>query len=349
MTAMADRQDPQAPALRFADERPESPSGWRTQLPEPSHLWIRFRPRAGRAWRDWPGPDRPWLDLSHGGRPVWSTADGRLPDAANERLDDVLYLPPVAAERAEELKTFAERQARHGTPVLIQRVVPRAGETPLAAISATGVTAVFDLLAPLLEGGLDSLLTLPAGSVAVWPLLPGLTEGPDLWRDGCRRLTEAGVTAVQAVSPALGPADRRRLAEDRDPEIFHALFHQPPPDPRAFAREAWRQGLAPFLDRPLPGPPLRGRDNRRVAGVLALAAELWHRLGRPAARGQDLFRAAREIDRASWNLAALAREGNLGVLHWLSASDRRFVEEALAGRRPSLLDELWREYLCDEP
>lgn len=349
MTVVADRQDPRASALRFADQRLEGPAGWRTQLPEPAHLWIRFSPRAGRGWRTWPGPDRPWLDLSRGGRPVWSNPRGRLPEVGSEGLDDVLYLPPVSAELETERLALAERQAGLGGPVLIQRQVPRAGELQPAETSQAGVTAVFDLLVPLLESDLDRLRSLPPGSIAIWPLLPGLTDGRDLWRNGCRRLSEAGVEAVQALSPALDPADRRRLAEDRDPAIFHALFHQPPPDPRAFAREAWRHRLSPFPDRPLPGPALRGRENRRVAGALALAAELWHRLGRPAARGQDLFRAAREIDRSTWDLAALNRDGNLGVLTWLSAPDRQFVEEALAGQRPSLLDELWREYLCDEP
>ena len=77
---------------------------------------------------------------------------------------------------------------------------------------------------------------------------------------------------------------------------------------------AHRHGLEPFLSRPLPRPPVLGAGNRRIGGVLALAGELWLRLGRPVEQGQALYRAARWVDRSSYDLEALAREGNLGVL-----------------------------------
>lgn len=330
----------EARALDAAASAEEAPIGLRLHLPEPADFWIRFAPRAGRGWRAWPGPDRPWLDLAGGARVVWSATADRFPSLTEEPLDDLLYLPPVATEWTAARDAAARAHGQRGTPVLMQRL---AGEP--AADAPDGTVIVVDLLSPLLAGDPDALGRLPPGVAAVWPLLPGLTDDPKLWRQGCERLAAAGVTAVQAVVPTLQPADRRRLAEGRDERTFHALFHGPAPDPRSFARQAWRQGLSPFLDRPLPRPPLRGRENRRLAGLLALAGELWHRLGRPAGRGQRLFRAARETDRTSLDLAALAREGNLGVLTWLAAPERSFVEEALAGDRPALLRELWQEYL----
>lgn len=343
-----DDAPPAAPALDLAaesaDGRAQRSWGWRSQLPEPAHLWIRFRPAGGKGWRDWPGPERPWLDFAHGGPPVWTPGDGALPEPDGEPLGDVALVPPVAAEHTADRKALIERLASHGTPVLDQRLAP---DTPSVSSSPLpeGVVVVYDLLAPLLGGDLETLARLPAGSTAVWPLLAGITDDPGLWREGCRKLAAAGVATLQAMSPPLGPADRRRLADGRDESVFEALFHRPAPEPRGLACEAWRHGLSPLLERPLPRPPLRGRGNRRVAGRLALIAELWHRLDRPAARGQDLFRAAREIDRTSWDLAALARDGNLGVLTWLRPADRKLVEEILAGERPGLLDELWNEYL----
>lgn len=282
---------------------------------------------------------------------MWSPGIGPLPDRAlpdldDEPLDDVLYLPPVTAEQEDARRSLARHHARRGTPVLVQRIAgdPVGERGDPETDPEVGILTVFDLLSPLLEGELEALALLPAGAVAVWPLLPGLTDDPGLWSEGCRRLAAAGVAVVQAVSPALLPGDRRRLAEGRDEDVFQALFHRAPPPSRDFVRVAWRHGLAPFLERPLPRSPLRGRENRRVAGLLLLAAELWHRLERSAARGQELFRAGRETDRTPLDLAALAREGNLGVLTWLGPADRAFVEEALSGERPALLRELQEEY-----
>lgn len=338
------------PALRLAEPRSGRSRGLRSHLPEPAHLWVAFMPRGGRSWRSWPGPRRPWLDLARGGRPVWVTGTGRLPRLDDEALDDVLYLPPVAPEQEEERRSLARHHARRGTPVLMQHLAGEGAQTSASPgpEPASGIHTVFDLLATLSEGELDPLGRLPAGTSAVWPLLPGITDDPKLWSEGCRRLADAGVTAVQAVSPTLVPRDRRHLAEGRNEAVFHALFHRDPPPPRDFARVAWRHGLAPFLERPLPRVPLRGRENRRVAGLLFLTAELWHRLERPAARGQELFRAGRETDRTTLELAALAREGNLGVLTWLPSADRVFLEQALSGERPALLRELWDEYLDGE-
>ena len=94
-----------------------------------------------------------------------------------------------------------------------------------------------------------------------------------------------------------------------------------------------------------PRPPLPRAENRRVAGLLALAAELWLRLGRPVERAQALFRAARWLDATAYDIDALRREGNLAVVNALDPLARRVVAEAAGGGEPPLLGELMAEYL----
>ena len=102
---------------------------------------------------------------------------------------------------------------------------------------------------------------------------PGLTDDPVLWEEGCARLAASGVRCVQGVAPALSPSDRRRLAErwgkekENEEALFAALFHREPPSERDFARAAQRHGLAPFLPRPLPRPPVLRIENRRIGGA----------------------------------------------------------------------------------
>ena len=178
----------------------------------------------------------------------------------------------------------------------------------------------------------------------MWPLVAGLTDDPALWDRGCRELAAAGVRWVQALTPALEPADRRRLAEQfgGGERAFAALFHGRPPSERDFARTAHLYGLEPFLDRPLPA---RESGNRWIGGVLALAAELWLRLGRPVEQGQAFFRAARWVDRAQYDLHALAREGNLSVLP-LDAASREIVAECAATGGCERLARLLEEYVA---
>jgi hypothetical protein len=211
-----------------------------------------------------------------------------------------------------------------------------------------GAFAVYDLLPALLARDLAALDLLPAGSAAAWPLLPGLTDDPGLWREGCACLAGREVRAVQAISPSLEPADRRRLVEHAGEEAFEAVFHGEPPAERPFARLAHGLGLAPFLPRPLPRPPVLGIENRRIAGILALLGELWLRLGRPVGQGQILYATARQVDRTAYDLTALVREGNLGFLGWLSGLGREVVTEHAETGSSSLLAALLAEYLADE-
>ncbi|HYO14006.1 MAG TPA: hypothetical protein VE685_12495, partial [Thermoanaerobaculia bacterium] len=261
-----------------------------SQLPEPGRFWIRYAPKG------WEAPDRPWVHLAAGTLGEWGRAGkGKNVDLAalaEIPLDDVLYIPPVPPRRAAARDELARARLVGGTPVLVQLMPGE--ETTVPAVA--GAAFVIDLLAALLDRDLGVLRRLPAGSAAVWPLLPGLTDDPALWELGCRDLAAAGVRVVQALSPTLSPADRRRLAErwgvDKEEETFDALFHREPPSERTFARVAHRHGLAPFLPRPLPRPPVHRAGNRKIGGAHALAGELWLRLGKTVEPGKALFRAA---------------------------------------------------------
>lgn len=313
------------------------------QLPEPGRFWIRYVPRG------WEPPERPWLHLATGTLGEWGRSPKAKPtdleDLAATPLDDVLYIPPVPPRRVAARDELARSRLVGGTPVVVQLLPGDETTVP----SVTGAAFVIDLLPALLDRDLGGLRRLPSGAAAVWPLLPGLTDDPALWELGCRDLAAAGVRVVQALTPTLSPADRRRLAErwGKGEEAFDALFHQPPPVERDFARTAHRHGLAPFLPRPLPRPPIHTAGNRRLGEVLALAAELWLRLGRPVETGQALYRSARWVDRTSYDVEALAREGNLAVLP-LDETGRGLLAEWVETGGAELLDRMMDEYVAPE-
>jgi hypothetical protein len=261
-------------------------------------------------------------------------------------LDDVLYLPPVPAKRGPARDEIATAHLVDGTPVLVQ-LFP--GDEPKIP-PVQGVTFVFDLLAVLMERDLGKLDRLPTGASVVWPLIPGLSDDPALWDEGCRRLALAGARCAQALAPTLVPADRRRLLDELDDpdEVFEALFHRESPPEREFARAAHCHGLDPFLPRPLPRAPIVGRENRRLGEVLALIAELWLRLGRPVEQGQAFYRAARWVDETTYDLEALTREGNLAVLKALDERSREAVAEMVDTGESELLAALLAEYVEGE-
>jgi hypothetical protein len=228
-----------------------------------------------------------------------------------------------------------------------------------ARLPGSGVVTLLDPLPVLLAGGAEAAASATVrfaraapGAAVVWPLIPGFELGDAAVRAAAEALAAAGVSALQPMVLRLSAAQRRRLAEGRGAEVFDALFHGPPPDERGFARAvaAARRSsfLAPFLPRPLPRPPLAGGETRRLAGLLALAGELWVRCGRAPAPGQALFRAARWADDAGYDLGALAREGNLGVIAALDERSRALVAEAAAGGTPALVRELLEEYTAPE-
>lgn len=307
---------------------------FREILPEPRRLWVRFHPAA------WPGAEGDWIDLagpalgSAGSGPLGELLEDRL-----ERLDDLVYLPPVAPGAEAGRRRLAERLTSAGVPVLLQSVFD-----PVASSEGAASPAVLDLSSLVLAGKLAGLAGLPKGSTVIWPWIAGLTDREEIWGPGLERLAAAGVGSAVAVTPELEPRQRRRLAERAAPEAFAELFHRAPRSLAGFWREARRRGVDPFPERPLPTAPRSLAVRRRVAGELALAGDLLLHSGDEVA-AQGLLRSARRLDAETLDLEALVREGNLGVLAWLDRSAARVVLESLERGRSGLLEELLAGFL----
>ncbi len=309
-------------------------SGIAEQSPDPNHLWIRYR------FRNWPAKSRFWLDLSSGRLGQHRPNGVEVPSRwEGQELNDVLYLPPVPAEQYQNRDELARSLRDKGVPVHVQRLADEPG--------GPGEPAVYDLLETLLEKDLSKLSELPPGAVAVWPLVAGYTDSKDLCESGLEILAAAGVSSVQGIAVELDPSDSRRIVERGGEEGFETLFHGPAPSERAFSRLAAQSGLSPFVARPLPERPKWLKNNRELAEVLYLFGELWLRLGRPEATGQEIFAAARRVDKDSHDLAAISKEGNLKVVGWLDPLARRLISEWATEGISHDLDSLRSLYLSE--
>ena len=290
------------------------------QLPEPARFWVAAAPRTWRA------VDRLWTHvgaMTLAGLRKRSTEG--VPELAVEDVDDLFYVPPVAEDFVAERDHLVDLLGQAAVPSLVQ-LSP--GETPP---EHQGVIALYDLLVPLLAGDYDELAVLPEGAVAVWPLVPGITDDPTRWEEALEVLALRKVAVVQPQTLELNAMARRRLAEGRGDDVFDALFHgRGGFGERSFARHVHQAGLSPFFERPVAACATdRQQGNRAVAAKLALAGELSLRLGHSVAAGQAYFRAARGAETTSHDLRALAREKNLKVLDWLDDRSLRMVEEML--------------------
>lgn len=309
-------------------------SGLKRQFPEPARFWIAHGPTT------WRGADEPWTDLAGGclqGLAKASAAAPDLPGIDATDLEDVFFLPPVAAALREARDRWAAELIESGTPVLL-------GLLPGETLTVRGAMAVYDLLLPLLAGDLERLASLPGGATAVWPLISGLTDTAERWEEGCRILAQASVRCLQPLSVELAPADRRHLAELGGEGTFDALFHGQLPSELELSRCAARHGLEVFSQRPAVAASPRQNRNRDLATALALAGETWLRLGHSVSGGQALIRGARGAETTRRDLTALARESNLGVLDWLDTTSRKLIEELAASGRSSLLESLQADY-----
>ncbi len=359
------------------------------RLPEPGHLWIRHAPRVWlgpeRPWLDLAAGR---LGRNSGREPA---GDAGLPGSPPDDVLYLPPVPARLAGWRDGLAARALAGGapvllqllpgdESGLPPgggavvvidLLADLLDGGGELPAAWLgaprapiaAATGRGDGGGAAAAEAETGSEGGTTGGAsgadpvgsagGAVAVWPLVPGITDDPQRWERSCARLAGAGFAVLQTLVPALGPGDRRRLAQGLvgagEGNAFEALFHRQQHEPsseRELARVAHRHGLAPFLPRPLPRPPLPRAENRRLAGLLALAGELWLRLGRPVEQAQALFRAARWLDGTVYDVAALCREGNLAVVTALDPLAQGAVAEAAGGGEPALLAELMAAYLA---
>jgi hypothetical protein len=269
-----------------------------------------------------------------------------LPTAdAIEVEGGLLYLPPVDPELAPARDALVDALARRGVPLLVQL----APEESLPAGGAAPEAMVVDLLEALLERRLDALDALPHGAVALWPLLPALTDDEALCAEGCARLAAAGAACVQAVAPELSPADRRELAGgEHQAALFSRLFHGPAGGERRFAGIAAAHGLEVFFRRRAPGSD-RWSRNAALAELLALGAELWLRLGRGEVSGQELFRASRWVEDTAVDVRALAVEGNREIVEALRAPASEIVEEWARTGGSATVEEWLAEYVTPPP
>jgi len=297
--------------------------------PEPTRWWIRHVPA------HWPGASGLWTHLAE--RSLGSAGAGAVPRVEAPAVSDVVYLPPVDSENEAAAKAVAGQLRSASVPVVRQR---RPG-----APGGDDEDDVLDLAMTLIEGraaALDGLET--ECESAVWPLIPGLTTNSETWQEGLDRLAAAGLRTVVPMVIQLKPAERRKLADFTDDEGYHALFHGPAPSERAFCRAATQRGLLTIPRRPnVTGTP-RAEFCRRAATELLVVADLWLRLGRPEAAGQNLLRAARWAEQFEHDLRAVVREGNLEILHWLDANARQVVSDLAADRPSELRRELEIEY-----
>lgn len=310
---------------------------WRPVEPSPFRGWIRWAPKA------WPAADRPYFDLTTH-RIVWSSegSDEELPLSLPE-TPGLAYLPPPPASASAPAAALASRLAAGGSPVA--RHLISAG-TENVAVAAAWV----DPLAAWLGGDeaaswSSPLAAAPGGWNVVLPLIPGLTpEGAalDPWLDA---LAPCAPSSVVGVTAELTPADRRKLVDLRGENAFDAVFHGRAASEREVARRVAERGLAPL---PAPPPPSglspRAERNRTVASTLWETAELELRTGAAEAESAALFAAARHIEASPLDFRALAREGNLTVLGWLSPAAREVLEDLLVEGSSRRLSELRRRW-----
>jgi hypothetical protein len=309
---------------------------WREHAPEPSRLWIRWTPKR------WPAADLPYLDLA-GRRIEWP---GPAPAAGDQELwvaeparKDLIAIPPLDAPRAAERDALVSTLQQSGSAVLVQ--------TSRAEVPAQGDVVVLDLLAAVL-GESDPFSGWIPPRAPLWvvlPLLPGVLDEAELDR-WLGRIAALSPAATLGVAPELQPLDRRRIADALDETLYEEVFHSEAPSERRFARRAAERGLQVFAGRPAStGAPPRLRRNRELAAALAETGELWLKLGRAEPEGQSLLAAARHLEGTPLDFAALAREGNLGVVSWLSATARALIEERVASGRSATLEALRAAWL----
>lgn len=295
--------------------------------PEPSRFWIRHAPRT------WPGPEDWWIDIA---RAVPADSDlraGLVGSGEALQFQDLVYLPPVEEGAEVVVEQIAERCESLGVPALRQ-VLP--GQAPVAAGSGPIVT---DLTATLLEGRVADLELLPE-TWALWPLIPGLTDGEEVRDQGISLLVAAGAQGVIPVDPALTPVMRRRLAEFGSAETYNKLFHtENLSQVGNFSRAAALAGLAVYPPRPRLAESRRA-PNRALASHFALLGELWLGCGRSEGRAHIFFSTARRLDEEPLDVGELARRGGLDSIGWIDTDGVGEIREFVTAGSSSLMREL---------
>ena len=215
---------------------------------------------------------------------------------------------------------------------------------PGEPIAANAGPLAVDLTESLLRRRLGDL-AVPEGAWTIWPLIPGLTDGRELYDDGLERLVKAKAAGVMPVAPTLTPSLRRQLAEFGSSSSYSRIFHtEEAPQLASLARRIADNGLAVYPLRP-PLAHSRRAPNRMLAAHFALLAELWIGCGRPEGRAQVYFRTARRLDAEPLDVGELALRGGLAGISWIDDEGLSEIREIAAGRPSRLLQELEHAYL----
>jgi hypothetical protein len=220
-------------------------------------------------------------------------------------------------------------------PTLSHSIV---GLDPAPAATPGENFIVADPLHLLLAGEPDRIGEVGASSIALWPILPGLTDGPDLISDGLDRLAAAGLSVVLPIAPRIAPASARRLTDRYGEELFAKLFHSGPIDLRPALQAVVLRGLS-FI-------PLRSDSGalgfeRQAAAEFATIAELMLIHEESPALAQEYFRVAAWLEDTQHDVRAMAREGNLALVPPLAPALRPVVEELAEGAaRSGVLEKL---------
>ena len=314
---------------------------WRLIEPRASRLWAHFTPKR------WPAAERPYLDLGER-RIVWPSRT--RPDRAGLQIPDappgfaeVVLLPPVGEAELAAKSTLAD-------------LIRAAGGMPLDQIPAGGGAArgpasgnvVVDLSGELIFGEAIAALPRSADSILVVPLLPAVSDSEKWWPAIFERHGGASGSTIVGIAPELTPLDRRRLVEALGDDRFEEIHHRAKSAlelERAFARAASAAGFLPFFDRPVIPLPPRAARNRSLAAILAEAGERALALGHSEAEAVSLLTAARHVDESERDFVALAREGQLALLPFLSPRARSVIEEFAASGRSEWLAALRVEWL----
>jgi hypothetical protein len=302
--------------------------------PEPARFWIRHAPRS------WPGPAEWWIDIARA-EPAAEDLRVALVELHEEpQFHDVVYVPPVEPGAGLIQQQILQRCADLGVPA-VQQVFPN------QPIGAGPGPVVVDLTESLLRRRLADLL-IPQGTWAVWPLLPGLTDGNEIRERGLERLAKTGAAGVMPIAPALTPAMRRRLAEFGSAASYSEIFHKENlPQLSEFARAVAASGLEVYTPRPALAESRRA-PNRALAAHFAVLGELWLGCGRSEGRAQVFFSTSRRLDEEPLDVGELARRGGLSGIGWIDEEGLSEVRQIAIGGSSSLLRELQKAFYGNE-
>ncbi len=213
-------------------------------------------------------------------------------------------------------------------------------------------SCLLDLVEAFWNGVVE--LERPPQADQLWvllPLLPGMGwEGSpslSLWMEPIRKLQSEAIVPFPV---DLTPRERRAWASQLGEDRFEAVFHGGPPGIREVAQWLRSLGFSVFPAAPrISGGTIRSRDRDTCAAVLGEAAFLLEELGASEREVQELWRAARWLERSPLDLRAVSREGNLALLPGLSPLARLWVERTLSGEAESELQQLHRQFFrCAE-